>query len=229
MYGDVQELRDGGAAHLEQKLRGAAAAAAAQSSTNNTSTYRQGTSGSSSSTGSATSGSTLAPHADTIDTAPEPADGGNTQDGKPSCTGPGGTEPLGVNRFLILCVNGPRLTRYQHLPVLPGVDDQVLFQDIRRSYAHLRRDVARSFHPDTPVFVQVIVNGTDEFCGISQKLMTDLFKWLKLGWLVWWLGDDVLFIPKSAQFVRVGALSFFFPPSLPIRLKRPLPMQAAIG
>lgn len=222
MYSDVQELHDGGAAHLEQKLRGAAAAAAAQSraqsSTNNTATQRQGTGGSSSSSsssrsGSATSGPTLAPHANTMDTAPEPANGGNTQDGKPSCAGPGGTEPPGANRFLILCVNGPRLTRYQHLPVLPGVDDQVLFQDIRRSYSHLRRDVARSFHPDTPVFVQMFVNGMDEFWGISQKLMTDLFKWLKLGWLVWWLGDDVLFIPKSAQFVRVSSAAFLF--SLP--------------
>lgn len=212
MYSDVQELHDGGAAHLEQKLRRAAAAAAAksrtQSSANNTTTQRQGTGGSNSSSGSAISGSTLAPHSGIINTAPGPSSG-STQNGNPSLIGLGSGPPE-FNRFLILCVNGPSLARYQHLSVLSGVDDQVLFQDIRRSYTNLRRDVVRSFHPDTPVLVQKVVNKMDSFWSTSQKLTTDLFKWLKLGWLVWWLGNDVFFIPKSAQFVRVGALFPFF-------------------
>lgn len=209
MYSDVQELHNGGAAHLEQKLRRAADAAAksrTQSSTSNATTKRQGTDESNSSSGSAISGSTLAPHSSTISTAPS-ASSGSTQNGNPSSTRRG-SGPPGVNRFLILCVNGPRLARYQHLSVLSGVDDQVLFQDIRRSYTNLRRDVTRSFHPDTPVLVQKFVNKMDSFWSTSQKLTTDLFQWLKLGWLVWWLGNDVFFIPKSAQFVRVGALVF---------------------
>lgn len=202
MYSDVRELHEGGAAHLEQKLRRAAAAAAAKPQASpgadDNAAQRQGTNNSGSST---VSGSTLV-HQSGTNAAPGPSDG--TQAGNPSST-KHGVESPGTDRFLILCVNGPRMARYRHLSVLPGVDDQVLFQDIRRSYVDLRRDVTRNFHPDTPVVLQILVKKIDNVWNSSQKLVTDLFNKLKLGWLVWWVGNDILFIPKCAQFVKVGA------------------------
>lgn len=69
----------------------------------------------------------------------------------------------------------------------------------------MRRDVIRSFHPDTPIFFQKLIEKIDRLWNVTQKLIIALFTKLKLGWLVWWLENSVFWVPKSAQFVRVGA------------------------
>lgn len=203
MYSDVQELYDGGAAHLETELRHAAASAehsrAASNPTNNAkSGQRRDSSGSGS--GSAISGSTLG-HQTT--SSPSQA---VVQHANPLATrhGSAGIGPPGSGRFLLLCVNGPRFARLEQISLIPGLDDQVLFQDIRNAYIKSRRNHTRVFHPDTPAVLQNLVAWMDRCWAASQKLATHLFKMLRLGWLVWWIGDDVFLIPKSANFVRVS-------------------------
>ncbi|KAL2275892.1 hypothetical protein FJTKL_01448 [Diaporthe vaccinii] len=182
MYSDVQELYDGGAADLEQELRRAAdGAARSTSSSNNTpqgTTQRQG---SNSSSTSSMSGSTLAPRPGANST-PGASGGGGSQSGSISTvdTGPG---PQITDRFVLLCVNGPRFPQL-------------------RAYIEVRRSYQPSFHPETPTVVKISVGWMYRVWKSSQKLTTEVFKMLRLRWLVWWIGGDVFFVPKSADFVK---------------------------
>lgn len=208
MYSDVQELYDGGATHLEEELRCAAARAAAAKSQatsgSNNAVPQQVRQGSSNS--SMISGSTLMPQSSSSPTH----DAISTQTA--STTPPTGIEmarPLPA-QFLLLCVNGPRLAEMRPVRVYPGMDDQVLFQDIRTAYTEVRKSYyARSFHPDTPRILQSLAAWSDQFWLTAQKLITKLFKKLRLGWLVWWLEDDVFYIPRSGNFVRVSTTTHF--------------------
>lgn len=206
MYSDVQEIYDGGAADLEQELRCAADGAA--SSASNSSNAPQGTAqrqGSSSSSSSDISGSTLTPNS-----TPGPSGGGGSQSGSISTvdTDPG---PQVTNRFVLLCVNGPRFPQLRQIPlasqqvsIASHDNDRILFDNIRSAYIEVRRSYQPSFHPETPAVVKIFVGWMYRVWNASQKLTTEVFKMLRLRWLVWWIGDDVFFVPKSADFVKVG-------------------------
>lgn len=215
MYSDVQELYGGGAADLEQELRRASDVAArsrADSSSNNTpqgTTQRQG---SSSSNTSVMSGSTLAPPPGTNLT---PSSSG-TRSGSTTSVGPGTGPPI-TDRFLLLCVNGPRFPQLQQVPlasqqvsIASHDNDRILFDNIRRAYIEVRRSYQPSFHPETPAVVKIFVGWMHRTWKASQKLTTELFKLLRLQWLVWWIGDDVFFIPRSAEFVKVSLADLLF-------------------
>lgn len=214
MYSDVQELHDGQAACLEQDLRRAAdgaARSAATSGSNNAprgTTQRQGSSSSSSNT-SAMSGSTLAPPP--VPNSPPVASG-------ISPANPGAPLPV-TSRFVLLCINGPRFPQLRQVPlasqqasIAAHDNDRILFDNIRRAYIEVRRSYRPSFHPETPTVIKIFVGWMHRAWKASQKLTAELFKLLRIQWLVWWVGDDVFFVPKSANFVKVGSsyLRYFF-------------------
>lgn len=219
MCSDVQELYDGGAADLEQELRRAADGAARSTSSSNNNpqgtTQRQG---SNSSSTSAMSGSTLAPRPGANST-PGASGGGGSQSGSISTvdTGPG---PQITDRFVLLCVNGPRFPQLRQVPlasqqvsIASHDNDRILFDNIRSAYIEVRRSYQPSFHPETPTVVKISVGWMYRVWKSSQKLTTEVFKMLRLRWLVWWIGDDVFFVPKSADFVKVGPVQLVPPPS----------------
>lgn len=227
MYSDVQELYAGGAADLEQELRRATDSAARSRATSSSNNAAQGTTqqrqGSSGSNTSAMSGSTLAPQPGANST---PATSGEAQNGSTSTVGPN-SRPSVINRFVLLCVNGPRLPQLRQVPltsqqvsIASHDNDLILFDNIRRAYIEVRRSYQPSFHPETPALVRLSVGCMHRVWGASQKLTTEVFKMLRLRWLVWWIGDDVLIVPKSAEFVKVCqahfcCYSFFsYPPTL---------------
>lgn len=221
MYSDVQELYDGGAADLEHDLRRAAdGAARSTSSSNNASQGTTQTQGSSSNNIGAMSGSTLAPRPGASST-PGTSGGGGSQSGSMSTVKPGSGLPI-TNRFLLLCVNGPRFPQLRQVPlssqevsIASHDNDRILFDNIRKAYIEVRRSYQPSFHPETPVVVKMFVEGMHRVQKVSQKLITEVFKMLRLQWLVWWIGDDVFFVPKSADFVKVGPVQLA-PPRSPV-------------
>lgn len=197
MYWDVQEAYKGGARHLEQQLRqSAAAASAAASNSQSTRSVTAQSSGSGNSTESA-SDSVLGPESSNA-SKPSRLSATQIRDQRLASA-----ETTIESRFLLLCVNGPRLPDLQQIPVHPNWDDQVLFQDIRNAYIESRKGQERQFHEDTPIFVIKIILWLDLCWYHLQSKASSLFGRLRLGWLIWWLGNEVLFIPKKATFVRV--------------------------
>lgn len=205
MYSDVQELYEGGATDLKQQLRRAAGAAARSRAGQDTSpqgsTQKQAIS---SSDTNAMSGSSLVPRPGTN----SDANISGTESGRTSAVEP--TGPLITSRFLLLCVNGPRFSQLQQVPltsqqvsVASQDNDRILFDQIRRAYIEVRRSYQPNLHPETPAVVKIFVGAMHRTWKATQKVTTEIFKLLRLQWLVWWIGDDVFFIPKSAEFVRV--------------------------
>lgn len=206
MYSDFQELYEGGATDLEQQLRRAAGAAArsraGQNSSPQGSAEKQAIS---SSDTNAISGSSLVPWPGT---SSDPNISG-TASGSMSAVRPR-PGPLITSRFLLLCVNGPRFSQLQQVPlasqqvsVASHDNDRILFDNIRRAYVEVRRSYQPNLHPETPAVVKIFVKAMHRTWKATQKLTTEIFQLLRLQWLVWWIGDDVFFIPKSAEFVRV--------------------------
>ena len=107
------------------------------------------------------------------------------------------------NRFLLLCVNGRRLMELKQLAICENADDQVMFQDMRRAYIEVRQARTTDIHPDTPLIFRKIILLKQNITDLLQRLTIRLFESLHLGWLVWWVGNSVFYIPISANFVRV--------------------------
>lgn len=157
IYSDVQELYVGAAAGLENELRraavGAARSRATSSSNNATQGIAQQRQGSSGSNTSAMSGSTLASQPGGANSALGTP---GTQSGSTSTADPG-PGPLITNRFVLLCVNGPRFPQQEQVPlasqqasVASQDNDRILFDIIRNAYMEVRRSYQPSFHPETP-------------------------------------------------------------------------------
>lgn len=207
MYSDIQ-IQDENAANLEQRLRRAAAAAAAAAGGGGANTpgvfiplqslQRAQNQASSGNPRTALSG-------------PRPAAQSNQDPSlAQSGTNPifnNGTGPSSIERFLILCVNGPFFIRYEHIPLENNVDDKVLFQRIRSAYTNLRQERILNVHPDTPEIIKNITEWKQAALSALQKYIINLCEKLRLGWLFWWMGDDIFFLPKSAAFVKVGHAS----------------------
>lgn len=103
--------------------------------------------------------------------------------------------------FLLLCVNTNRLKSLAQLRLEPGEDDKRFFELIRSEYVRLRS--VRKFHPDTPELIRTLMISLEELNLGVQKRIIRFFKFLRINWLVSWLGDIVFYIPEVANFVEV--------------------------
>jgi len=204
----VEETYVGAASHLENELRNAAASAAQATS-------RQPDPGSSPS--SSTGGPVREQAADLTTDCQTPNHQSQTQQqatnqgfGPGIGISPGDAQILNqatiLDRYLLLCIKGRRLMELEQIEIMREGDDQVMFQDIRRAYLKIRQQQATDFHPDTPEFVRTLSRGLHSLKSSSQRLVVRMLKHLRLGWLVWWIGDNVFYIPTSANFVRVRFL-----------------------
>lgn len=189
---------------MENELRRAADGAARSRATSSSNNAPQGPmqqrQGSSSSNTSAMSGSTLAPQQGADSTPSTSA----TQSGSISTAAPGPGHLI-TKRFVLLCVNGPRLPQLRQVPltlqqvsIASHDNDLILFDNICRAYIEVRRSYQPSFHPEIPALVRLSVGWMHRVWSASQKLTTEIFKILRLRWLVWWIGDDV-FIVRNLQ------------------------------
>jgi len=109
-----------------------------------------------------------------------------------------------VKRILLLCLNGSRTLKLEQLDLIPNTDDQILFQDMRRAYIDAKKNQARSFHPDTPKAVVKLVYLIDRSWAELQRYLVLGLTCMRANWLVWWVGDSLFYVPKSATFVRVS-------------------------
>ena len=200
MFADVQETYLGGGRDFEQQIRRAASEALGSRyslpSVRSTSSTSQGSSASNTTSyvgSSSNQGSSAA--ARTRDTSPNISfqDAGGRTSGL----------------FVLLCVNGPQIAQLGQISVSRGQNDQILFQNIRASYKELRHRFKRNFHPDTPELLQTIVLWGDRLWNQSQKQAISIFSYLRLNWLVWWIGDSVFYVPQSANFVRVSQRIYY--------------------
>lgn len=203
MYTDVEELYLGSADGLQTALRKAATSAATSPAASDTSF---GVSSQNLPSSRATRQSTRGAGSDQSSTyIPGPG----------ALTLQGDTPPLSQvasnEIYLMLCVKGRRLMELEQIKIMRDGDDQVIFQDIRRAYLKIRQQQARDFHPDTPEFVRKISLGLHHVRNSVQRLVIHIFECLRLGWLVWWIGDTVFYIPTTANFVRVRR---FQPPTI---------------
>jgi hypothetical protein len=103
----------------------------------------------------------------------------------------------------MLIVNGRTLRVLEQPELADSNDDEVFFNTIREVYLMIRNDSPPSFHRDTPVLVQKAVRLLHELSRAMQKLLIRAFTILRMGWLVWWMGDVLLYIPTAANFVKV--------------------------
>lgn len=149
------------------------------------------------------SGSTLGRQ---IRPSPKPTVTSGVQTANPYATSLGlETDPPGSEQFLLLCVTGPHLAQLVQIYLPLGRNDEALFQDIREAYINFRRKTTRVSSPaNTPAALQKLVAWLNRCWVATQNLATQLFAYLPLQWLVWWLGDNAFLIPKSANFVRVS-------------------------
>lgn len=205
MSADVEESYVGAASHLRNEIRDAAASAAQATS-------RQPDPGSSP---SSSTGGPVREHAANLTTdSQRPTHQSQTQQQAPYqgfgpgiSISPGNAQTLNQatisDRYLLLCTKGRRLMELEQIEIKRDGDDQVMFQDIRRAYLKIRQQQKADFHPDTPEVVRKLSRGLHYLKRTSQSQIVRMFKYLRLGWLVWWIGDNVFYIPTSANFVRV--------------------------
>jgi hypothetical protein len=194
MYADVEESYVGGADSLQAALRKAAAPAAETAGSNTTSGVHPQTSPSSS-------------------VAQQSAHRVNTNQSSSRIPDPGDSILSGgvphlrqltsTDIYLLLCIKGRGLMELEQIEIMRDGDDQVMFQDIRRAYLKIRQQQKADFHPETPETIRKISRGLHYLKRTCQSQIVRMFKYLRLGWLVWWIGDNVFYIPTSANFVRV--------------------------
>jgi hypothetical protein len=117
-----------------------------------------------------------------------------------------------TNRFVLLCINGPQFTQLEQVPlssqevsIASHDNNGNLFDSMRKRYIEVRRSSKPSFHPETLYLVRTAFCWTQRAWIVTQKWTTKVFKPLRIQWLVCWTGDDVFFIPKSTEFVKVGS------------------------
>lgn len=105
-------------------------------------------------------------------------------------------------QYLLLCVNTTSTAKLEQIQIPYSADDQVMFQDIRRAYLKVRQARTQTFHPETPDLVRRLITWSYDLISLTQKTTIKVFQFLRLHWLVWWIGDVVFYIPTSANFVR---------------------------
>ena len=105
-------------------------------------------------------------------------------------------------RHLLLCVNGSRTLELEQLILAPGSDDQVLFQDIRRTYKAMR--CKRRLHPQIPESILQFVRSVDALWETIERSLLGFLNLCRLEWCFWWIGDSLFYIPKDGNFVRVS-------------------------
>lgn len=194
MYADVEENYVDAADSLQTTLRKAAASAGQTAASGTNSGFQPQSSFSSSATQLTASGATSNPSALYV---PSPG----------ALVLAGSALPLSQvtssDIYLLLCINGMRLKELEQIKIMRDGDDQIMFQDIRRAYLKIRQQQAAGFHPDTPEFIRRISITLHNLTKSSQRGLIRVFEYLRLGWLVWWIGDNIFYIPTSAKFVRV--------------------------
>ena len=195
MYADVEENYIDGAGSLQAALRKAATSAGQTAAAGPHSGILPQSSLSSSSTQANTSGSPSNPSPHYT-----PTPGGGVV---LSWSAPPLSQVTSTDIYLLLCINGRRLKELEQIKIMRDGDDQIMFQDIRRAYVKIRQQQATDFHPDTPKSARKISTSLHNVTKWSQRALIRVFEYLRLGWLVWWIGDNVFYIPTSANFVRV--------------------------
>ncbi|MCJ1395077.1 hypothetical protein MMC18_007958 [Xylographa bjoerkii] len=226
MYADVEELYPGGAESLQTSLRRAAADAIwidnqlahdtftnlgintelIQLTTNSTRSHHQSSNNNSRSsqisTGMSTSTETL--HGPVLSTSSTSTTLAGTDLSLSSSGETISDQPQATlqQQFLLLCISTPRTAKLEQIRIPYSADDQVMFQDIRRAYLKVRQTRTQTFHPETPDFIRRLITKGYVLLHLTQKITIQLFHFLRLRWLVWWIGDLVFYIPTSANFVR---------------------------
>lgn len=203
MYADVQENEDGAAVSLEEDLR-KDAAVSAWSGTGVTSSpssiYGNNRTSGGSRFSSRLQGKQASPLSSASVTSPQAvhwagSDAASSQRTNTSISDLGPAGAVTERKvFLLLCVNGPSHKRWSNVDISSVQDDEKLFEAIRREYAKLRQSYVREV-------------GQQSSRGCLQRLLEKL----TLCGDRFWDMFQVFFIPKSANFVKVGIRSTWKP------------------
>lgn len=193
MYADVKELHAGGAERLQAALRKSATEAAQSSSGRASHALLPISKFDSHGTESTRQPASKTTSQATGSTPTNPTTTNSSRKRSP--------QSPSNQMFLLLCVNTNRLKSLAQLKLEPGQDDKRFFELIRSEYVQLRS--ARKFHPDTPEFIRTLVISLEELNSGVQKRIIRFFNFLRINWLVSWLGDLVFYIPEVANFVEV--------------------------